>query len=169
MVLDVVGNAKQINLILDVSDELDKLASSLGLDKGFAPHCLHMAHSLLVEQKLEHSGVLYAVIRRDVSNWLHLGIVQAVILHAVYDFLVLVNQVRKVFSEFVEIVILLADLLLSGLVAHQLELTHLLVDLNESFVVAFSRAFDIPAGVETIVIMVEVVLLNLALLQAALR
>ena len=61
----------------------------------------------------------------------------------------LLNQLGKGVSEFVKIVILLADLLLPGLVAHQLELTHLLVNLNESFV-SFFLALTAAAGVVTV-------------------
>ena len=62
VVFDVVTDTKKVNLVLNVPDKFDELAGSFGFDEGLAPHSFHVAHSLLVEQELEHGGVFDALI-----------------------------------------------------------------------------------------------------------
>ena len=112
-VLDVVADAKKVDLVLDISNKLDKLARSLGFDESLSPHSLHMSHSLLIEQKLKHSCILDTFIRADIVVGFFFSIVEAVVLHAINLLFLLFDQLGELISQLIEIVVHITDFLLS--------------------------------------------------------
>ena len=68
-----------------------------------------MPHTLLIEQKLEHCGVFNTLVRANFIIGLEFGCLHTGVLHPVNLLLLLLNQLREIIAQFIEIVVLFAD------------------------------------------------------------
>ena len=105
MVLNVVRDAKQVDLVFDIVDEPDDVACCLGLDAGFAPHCDDMPHSLLVKQELEDGCIFDAIIAAQLILFLYLAVFHACVPHTINVLFMKFDDFWEVFSHAIEVVV----------------------------------------------------------------